>query len=97
MFFSFLKISTSDAYSDIIIESVVWRDTTIVRFHVNTSCTLGVKEIQFRLLPTTLLMFLYGLDKDMNSQCGPRNQRFADPSTSALQPLYTYIHAHIHK
>jgi hypothetical protein len=35
---------------------------------VNTSYTLQVKEIQFRLLPTTLLHFSAALDKDMSSR-----------------------------
>jgi hypothetical protein len=52
--------------------SAVWRNTAIVRFQLNTGYNLEVKETQFRLLSTTLLMFSAALYKDMNSQYGPR-------------------------
>jgi hypothetical protein len=53
-----------------IIDSVIWRNTAIIRFQVHTSDTLFVKELQFRF--TTLVIFSAALDKDMHSQCGPR-------------------------
>jgi hypothetical protein len=40
MFFHFLKISTLDAYWEIIIKSAVRRNTTIISFQVNTTYTL---------------------------------------------------------
>jgi hypothetical protein len=43
-----------------------------VRFKVKTSFSLKVKEIQFHLLSTTLLIFSAAHDEDMNNQCGPQ-------------------------
>jgi hypothetical protein len=67
-------------------KSVVCRNTAI-RFQVNTSYTLWVKEIQFRLLSTTLLIFSAALDKKWIANAARGNEKVADPWFTAL-PLH---------
>lgn len=58
-------------------KSVVWRNTATV--FKRTPAVLFKLQQLFHLLPTMLLMFCAALDKDMNSQCGPRRCKVADP------------------
>lgn len=56
-----------------LINTVFTINSAIIRFQVNNSYILCVREKLFRLLPTAIFIFSETLDKNVNSHAGRGN------------------------